>query len=385
MHKKSFILTTGFALFSMFFGSGNLVFPIVVGQAHPEAPFLAALGIVLTGVLVPFLGVYGMSLFHGSTSRFFSCLGSQGPFWFSLLALSLMGPFGVMARCLTVAHGSIELLIPQASLAPTSLALCAIIYFFTQKKTRIIDLLGSLLTPLLLLSILALAYFGLAHQKQELLQAAHFSSIFQSNAFTDGFVQGYQTMDLLAAFFFSKFIISHLNDLYPSIEQRERKQRVLFGASCIGASLLSIVYVIMVYLGGAYSLALKGIPVEEMLGKIAFMAFGSYAGPLLCILVVLACLTTAIVLTSLFAHFVNHEICKGKMGDRRSLLLTLAIGFFVSTLDFAGIAKFIGPILEFSYPSLIVLTLVNIAHKKLGTPLSHWPATATLAIKLYFS
>lgn len=363
----------------MFFGSGNLVFPIAIGQAHPGSTFFAAFGILLTGVLVPFLGVYAMSLFHGSTSEFFKSLGKYGPFWFSLFALSLMGPFGVMARCLTVAHGSIELLWPEASLIYTSLALCLIIYFFTRHKSQIVEVLGRFLTPFLLLSILALAYFGLSSSEEISIQ-----NNMPWNAFSDGFLQGYQTMDLLAAFFFSKFIIQHLDSQFPQKENQAHKQKILFQASCIGAGLLAFVYIVMVALGGAYSPLLTQLPAEEMLGKIAMLTLGNYAGPLLCLVVVLACLTTAIVLTSLFARFVDEEICHRKLGNNRSLLLTLAIGFLVSTLNFAGIAKFLGPILAISYPSLIVLTLVNISHKNWHTPMSHWPSTLTLLLRLYF-
>lgn len=379
MKRKLFTLTIGFALFSMFFGSGNLVFPIAVGQTHPTASLFAALGIILTGVIVPFLGVYGMSLFHGSTTRFFSCLGQQGPFWFSLLALSLMGPFGVMARCLTVAHGSIQLLLPEASLVPTSFVLCTIIYAFTLHKSRIVQLLGSYLTPVLLLALLCLSFIGLTSSPLNNV------SQFSWPAFQEGFLKGYQTMDLLAAFFFSKFVIQHLDYQFPGQEQQSHRQRVFLGASLVGALLLALVYLFMVLLGGIFSEALSQLPPEEMIGKIALMTLGNFGGPILCILVVLACLTTAIVLTSLFAHFVDEKICNRKLGESKSLLLTLLIGFLVSTLDFAGIAAFIGPILEFSYPALIVLTLVNIAHKKFGAPLSHWPATLTLVARFFYN
>src|SRR5205085_1194147 len=98
--------STGFALFSMFFGSGNLVFPILVGKECGGHFFLSALGILFTGVFLPFLAVFAMMLFQGSISSFFTCFGQRGTFLFSLLILGLMGPFGVLARCLTVAHGA---------------------------------------------------------------------------------------------------------------------------------------------------------------------------------------------------------------------------------------------------------------------------------------
>lgn len=378
MNKKTLALTTGFALFSMFFGSGNLVFPIAIGQETPDHSILACFGILLTGVLVPFLGVYGISLFHGSIQDFFKVLGKSGPFWFSLLALGLMGPFGVMARCLTVAHGSIQLLWPEATLVYTSLAQCFCIYALTHNRTKIVHVLGSLLTPLLLGSIILLAYFGLINPAEVNPTSSH-----AWYAFQNGFLQGYQTMDLLAAFFFSRFIIQHLESLYPESDTHSR-HKALFASSLVGAGLLSIVYIIMVALGSHFTLSLGDLPPQEMLAEVALKSLGGFAGPVLCLAVVLACLTTAMVLASLFASFIDQEIFSGRLGDKKSLFITLLIGFLVSTLDFAGIARFLGPILELAYPSLIVLTLVNIAHAHWKTPLSYWPAAAMLLIQAVF-
>src|SRR5262245_8338583 len=109
MKNKLLIISTGFALFSMFFGSGNLVFPLVVGKESGGHYLLATLGIFLTGVVVPFLGVIAMMLYKGDNQKFFGSMGKPATFWFPLIALSLMGPFGVLARCITVAHGSFRL------------------------------------------------------------------------------------------------------------------------------------------------------------------------------------------------------------------------------------------------------------------------------------
>ena len=89
MKDKWLIVGTGFALFSMFFGSGNLVFPITVGQESEGHYLLAAFGILFTGVAVPFLGVLGMMLYKGDIYSFFNCFDKKGTFLFSFLALSL--------------------------------------------------------------------------------------------------------------------------------------------------------------------------------------------------------------------------------------------------------------------------------------------------------
>lgn len=357
MKKNWVILSIGFALFSMFFGSGNLVFPILVGQESGGHTFLASLGIFLTGVLVPFLGVFGMMLYEGDIQSFFSFFGRKGTFWFSLCSLALMGPFGVLARCLTVAHGAWQHLFPQAALIPTSLTLCFLIFFLALNKNRIIKVLGTYLTPFLLLSIAAIAFFGL--QMEPLADTV---PAFSFAAFKNGFFQGYQTMDLLAAFFFSTFVIRHLRS-----GAQEGSMKLFAQAALVGGGLLGFAYVALVCLGWIYSPMLAACPPQEMLGRIATASLGPMAAPCICAAVVLACLTTAIVLASLFADFLRKDILRERIGNEWALAITLAISFLVSTLEFSGIARFIGPILETIYPALIVLTLINIGRKRAAT------------------
>lgn len=377
MKNKWLVVSTGFALFSMFFGSGNLVFPITVGQESEGHYFLASLGILFTGVAVPFLGVLGMMLYKGDLYSFFGCFGRKGTLLFSFLALALMGPFGVLARCLTVAHGALLLLLPNASLPVASFLMCALIYFLTVNKSKIVSTLGTVLTPFLLFAIAMIAFYGLT---EGALPEGTTSSGWK--ALKNGFFQGYQTMDLLAAFFFSHFVIKHLHSKLSPNDGEDSLLKLFYKSSLIGAGILSSVYFALVLLGAIYSPLLADTPPQEMLGLIAMESLGTVAAPCVCLAVLFACLTTAIVLASLFADFLRTEVSKDKLGNKQALLITLGIGFVVSTFDFAGIAGFLGPIMEAIYPALIALTLVNIANKFFGLKSSHWPFTVTLAAKL---
>lgn len=153
--------STGFALFSMFFGSGNLVFPIRVGLESEGHFGMASLGVLCTCVIFPLLGMLGMTLYQGRIDEFFGAFGKKGVFLFSLLALALMGPFGVLARCLTVIHGALQLLTPDVSLPVTSFITCMTIFFLAANKTRIITLLGTFLTPILLATLGAIVWSAL--------------------------------------------------------------------------------------------------------------------------------------------------------------------------------------------------------------------------------
>ncbi|MCE2983128.1 MAG: branched-chain amino acid transport system II carrier protein [Parachlamydia sp.] len=374
--KKSVVISTGFALFSMFFGSGNLVFPIAVGVESGGHYFLASLGVLCTCVFFPLIGMLGMTLYRGDLKEFFGCLGEKGVFFFSFLALALMGPFGVLARCLTVMHGSLQLIFPAASLPATSFALCAVIYSLSVNKTKIVSLLGTYLTPLLLFSVGAIVTSALLYGAP-----SETTGNFGAAAFKNGFFKGYQTMDLVASFFFSGFVISHLN---THLSDEKEILKTFTWASFIGAALLYAFYFSLVLLGWIYAPLLANTLPQEMLGKIAFASLGPIAAPCICITIIFACLTTAIALASLFSEFLRVDVAKEKMSAPLSLLLTLGIAFFVSTLNFSGIANFLGPILEAIYPALVALSVINIAAKWAGVKTTHWPFTVTLLTKLFW-
>lgn len=379
MKNKTLILSTGLAMFSMFFGSGNLVFPLIVGKFSGGHFGIATLGILLTGVLVPFLGILAMLLFKGNSNDFFIRFGKPATFWFPLICLSLMGPFGVLARCITVAHGAFRLVSPETPLWVFSLASCVVIFLLTIKKNRIVSILGSILTPFLLVSLLTIALFAL--NAAPIPSTDSWEGAWTS--FSQGIVQGYQTMDLLAAFFFSIFIIKHLQT-EKSLEENPAKSLPIFlKASLIGAFLLSSVYFSLVLMGAMYAPELSAIPPQEMLGFIAQKTLGPWAAPVVCLAIILACLTTAIILTSLFADFLKKEITKNQIPTYLAVITTLAIAFFTSTLEFSGIAKIIGPILTIIYPALIVLTILSIFQKLWGWKIIRMPTAIAFLLKLF--
>jgi len=379
MKTKSIVLSTGLAMFSMFFGSGNLVFPLVVGQLSQGHYAIGAIGIILTGVLVPFLGILAMFLFDGNQNEFFSRLGKPATFWFPLLAISIMGPFGVLARCITVAHGAFRLIHPGTSLWVFSLLACAAIFLLTIRKNRIVPVLGTILTPLLILSLTAIVCCAVISVDLPIVTSGNGSAW---ASFKQGIFQGYQTMDLLAAFFFSVFVIKHLKNHKAMQENPAHSLSVFLKASVIGAVLLTTLYCFLVLIGAMYASELGSVPPQEMLGFIAQKTLGPMAVPVVCLIVILACITTAVVLASLFADFLRKEISKERIAPSLSLAATLAIAFLVSTLEFSGIAKIIGPILEICYPALIVLAISSILQKVWGWKSVRGPTAVAFFIKL---
>jgi LIVCS family branched-chain amino acid:cation transporter len=138
---------------------------------------------------------------------------------------------------------------------------------------------------------------------------------------------------------------------------------VSFKASGIGIGLLAAIYVGFSYVAAHYSASLALVPPDELIATVAVQVLGEYAGIVVCSAVSLACLTTAIALSSVFADFIHKDISYGKISYPLALIGTLTATYFISTLNFKGIVMMLAPILQLCYPALIALSIVNILHK----------------------
>ncbi len=360
MKPHKIILTAGFAMFSMFFGSGNLVFPLLIGTQTLSNYPNAILGFVLTAVIVPFLGLLGMILYSGNRDSYFATLGRIPTFTLTFLMLALMGPFGVIPRCITVAFGGITLLAPSFSSALFNALFCILCGLLIWKRNRIVDIIGLFLTPFKLGGIIFLILVGLWYGAEPTQ-----SNLESFDSLKLGVSQGYQTMDLIAAFFFACTIFEYLGFRTEEGKQTTNKQLISYGviASLIGASLLTLVYIGFIMLGAKYAPHLHGVPPESMLIVISQHALGHYAIPVVSLVLAVSCLATATILTTLFVDFLKTDISKDKLTRPQSIVITLAITFAMSLLGFQSICTIIGTILEWMYPFLIAYAVFKIVSK----------------------
>lgn len=371
--KKSTIVATGLAMFSMFFGAGNVVFPLALGQMAQDSNFYAILGMLITAVGVPFMGLIAMSLFDGDYKKFFNRIGVVPGFLVALIIMGLIGPFGAIPRCVALSYSTAKSFMPNVSLETFSILSCALIFLFTFRKNNILEILGYVLTPVLIGSLAIIIIMGLYTA-----EAQPVGNLNRFDIFLTGLKDGYQTMDLLGAFFFSSVIIAGLKETLPPGEATPKS--LIFTAlkaSCIGAILLGASYIGFSYVASYHSLSLSGIPSDELISKISQEVLGPYASIVASVAVAFACLTTAIALAAVFAEYIHYDITLGKVGYIPSLILTLVITYFVSTLNFMGIAAFLLPILQICYPALIMLCICNIANKLYGFHMVKLPVAIT--------
>lgn len=358
--SRSYILGTGLAMFSMFFGAGNVVFPLALGQFAKDNIFFAILGLLITAVGVPFAGLIAMTLFHGNYRHFFSRMGNGPGYLITAIIMALIGPLGAIPRCIALSYSTASSYIPGISLPLFSAFSCILIFLFTVKRNNLIDVLGYLLTPFLLLSLAIIIIMGLINSP--ILPISPHSP---GEVFFEGFKQGYQTMDLLGAFFFSSVVLIGLKrNLQPQeLSSTTSLLKATMRASLIGAALLSLVYIGFCYLASFHSDHLKGVKTDYLISKIAVQVLGDQGGIIVCLAVALACLTTAIALCAVFAEYTHEDITFFKIGYKSCLFITLLIAYFISTLNFTVIIALLAPILQVCYPALITLSFFNLLYK----------------------
>lgn len=371
------VLTAGFAMFSMFFGSGNLVFPLLTGQITTSNASLATLGFIVTAVLVPFMGLLSMILYEGDTQSFFSRLGKIPSFLLILMMLSLMGPFGVVPRCISVAYGGLHILYPDLSYWGFSLFFCFLIFVLIWRSNKVVDVIGLLLTPFKLGGLMFLMIVGLYFSDPALP-----SSLTKEAALTFGLTKGYQTMDLMAAFFFSSTTVFYLKDHLKAGDGQSKLLTLSLLASTLGALILGVAYIGFIALGARYAPSLANIPAESLLAVISYEALGDIALPIVSFTMAVACLATAVILTLLFVEFFYRDVLTTKVNEKLCMVLTVGLTFGVSLFGFSKICEMLGVVLEISYPALIALAITNIIQKLAKIDLKAYPFWIVLLASL---
>lgn len=352
--KYKAVLVYGFAIFAMFFGSGNLVFPLLIGFSAGQYWFMSFLGLLITGIFLPFFGLFVIKLHKGDYYDFFNGAGNIARHALPFFMLSLLGCFGVVPRCITVAHGGLSHVMPDLSLAAFSAAFCLAVFFFCLKDQVMLRVLGKWLSPLLLIALSVLIAIGVyrAEGAEQIVSA--------SGAFSSGFITAYQTMDLFAAFFFSALIFKQIQATMPEGTSHKQILKMAILPSIIGSFLLALVYMGFVYLGAHYSHMIAGADPELMLPIIITNLMGKWATVIIAVAIVASCMTTAVALNNIYARYLCYLFRCDETRFPMFLSMTTMVSFSLSLLDFRGIANFLVPLLEISYPGLIALTLVSI-------------------------
>jgi len=364
--RKASAFVIGLALFSMFFGGGNLIFPLYVGKLAQDQWISTAIGFLLTGVIMPFLGVIAMVLFEGDYNKFFSCMGKVLGFLVPLVLLTVWIPLGSAPRCISLSYASIAAYVNLPPVWVFGLIYCFFLFFMVRHPDRMLNILGYVLTPLLLGCLFMITFKGLGTSPSG-------ESFFnQSETFYRGAIEGYNTMDLIASFFFSASIIQILK---KTTTNRSQALKLVMKSGIIGVTLLGIVYMCLVYLASAQRDFIQNIPKEQLLAHIAKTILGVKLGAIAALAIVLACFTTSTALVVVYADFIAKNIIRNPERKTEATIITLVITFVMSIFGLDGITTLTAPILQIFYPMLVILIIFNIGRALIATR-----KTATLTL-----
>lgn len=351
MKKNKDIITIGFALFAMFFGAGNLLLPPFIGIQIGDHIWITILAFGLTGILLPFLGI--LSIVKSGNS--IQDLGNRvHPYLAPILGFIIMLCIGPLIAIPRTAATTYEVGIlpsfPNCNPIVASLIFFGITWALTIVPSKVVDIIGNILTPALLILLLLLIFVGIANPISQYSS----SSLTGLESFSLGFTEGYQTLDVLASVIFASIIIAaSMAKGYNSVKE---KSTVVIASGALSAICLFIIYGGLVYLGATSGITDKGMSRSALLIYIAKSTLGEYGMIAIAVSIALACLTTAIALTSAVGSFFS-DLTGGKVSYKTLVTLCCLVSGALSITGVDNIIKFAYPPLAFVYPIVITLVL----------------------------
>ena len=356
MNRKKLVtdsIVVGFALFAMFFGAGNVVFPPYIGMHAGEQwangflfYFIADIGLALVAMFA-ILHAGGADNITGRIGH----VASKVLMWAVILCI---GPMVAMPRtAATTLEMSVTPFFSGMSPVVFSIIFFAVILLLSIKQSAVIDIVGKILTPALLIGLLVLIVKGFVSPIGDIVD----TGVSASEVTVNGIKSGYQTMDVLAAMAFGIIILSSADE--KGYTDSKSAAKMIGIAAALSGVLLLIVYFGLTYLGATASTVFPtdisranlviGI-VELLLGKAGLIIFA--------IVIALACITTAVALVSSAASFFA-KLANDKISYSVFVVVICVSSAVISNLGLDMIIAIATPVLDIVYPPMLVLILLS--------------------------
>ena len=367
-HKQR-LLVAG-TLFGMFFGAGNLIFPVHLGQLAGRQFLPAAIGFILTAVGIPILGVAAIGSTHSEGLQDLSRrVGHRYSYFFTCLLYLTIGPFFAIPRCATTSFtaGVRPLLGTQFSeqtmLLLFSLIFFALVFVFSIRPGSITLWIGKIINPLFLLFLGVLIVTALLHPSIEVSAAVPDAS-YQNGAFFSALSQGYETMDAIAGLAFGIVVISVIRQM--GVREDSTIAKEVLHSGMLAGLLMAFIYLLTILIGvqslGQFELSENG---GIALSQIADYYLGRMGTWILAIAITFACLKTSIgLVTSCSETFV--KMTHGKISYSVWAIIFTVFSFAISNVGLSTIIEYSIPMLMLIYPPAIVLIILAFAGKLFG-------------------
>lgn len=356
--KTKDIFVIGLALFSMFFGAGNVIFPPYLGMESGPQWFIGFVCYYIADIGLALAAIFAM-LKCGSTEGITRRIGKVPSAVLMTAIVLCIGPMLAIPRTgATTYELSIQPLFSGINAVVFSIAFFALILALCIRESSVVDILGKFLTPALFVGLLALIVVGIAKPLGPIALEAKIANVPAS-----GILSGYQTMDVLAALVFGLIILKSAEDKgYSDVKSRSK---VVAGSGIVAAVGLLIVYMGLSYLGATVSTMFdSGINrstlvlsiVESLLGKAGLIIFAIVVG--------LACITTAVGLTSsAAAYFV--KLFDGKISYKALVIIICVCSAVFANFGLDQIVSIASPVLGIVYPPSLVLIVLAFFGQKI--------------------
>ena len=359
MNKTKETLITAFALFSLFFGAGNLILPPLLGFKSGDLWWLVTLGFCISAVLIPIMGILAHAKLQGTIFDFGKKVSPTFSLVYSIIiyAISIGLP---SPRTASVTH---EIAIQPFFETPyllTSIIYFALVLLFVINRSKLLDILGKILTPAIILILLLIIGTTL------FFEDFNFGISQFKSPFTDAILEGYQTFDAIGAVVVGGVIIVSIN-LKSTGSYQEKKSLIRRAGWLAGLALF------LIYAGLILSGALMFDRFDPQITRVALLTgistntLGSTANLFLSLLVSLACFTTAVGIVTGTADFIKSRFKESQLAFTITAVIGCLLGVLMGQFDVAYIIAVALPALMFIYPITIVLILLNVAPEKWAT------------------
>ena len=355
------ILVAG-TLFGMFFGAGNLIFPVHLGQMAGRNALPAIIGFIITAVGIPILGVAAIGITHSDGLQTLSGKVGKGyGIFFTCLLYLTIGPLFAIPRCATVSFttGITPLLGADSPerlyLLLFSAVFFAFVLFFSLRPGKITVWIGKIINPLFLfffavLMLAALLAPGAAVSAVEPVEA------YRSDAFFPALIEGYGTMDAIAGLAFGIVVIDVIRRM--GVDNDDTIAEDVLSSGLLTGALMALIYVVSIVVGaqsrGLFELSENG---GVALTQIAGHYLGGVGLFILAFTITFACLKTSIGLVTACAETFS-KMTNGKISYRSWAILFTVFSFAVSNIGLSAIIEYSIPMLMLIYPPAIALILL---------------------------
>ena len=362
----------GFALFSMFFGAGNVIFPPYLGFGAGTQ--------WVNGFLFYFIADIGLALFAlftllrvGGSENITGRIGSVASNILMSAIILCIGPMVAIPRtAATTFEMSVAPLISGVSPVIFSVAFFIVVLLLSIRQSAVIDVVGKVLTPALLIGLLVLIIRGVISPLGPVVDP----DVDSSFVIVNGIKSGYQTMDVLAALAFGIIILKSAQEKGYSDERESSK--MIGAAAVIAGVLLLIVYFGLTYLGAtSASLFSMDISRAELVIGIVQRLLGKTGLVIFAVVVALACMTTAVALVSSAASFFE-KLTKGRLSYAVLVTVICVSSAVISNLGLDRIVAVASPILDIVYPPTLVLIALSWFGDRLSRGVYRWAVIGAL-------